>query len=548
MQMRIEAIALIILILSGYAWSIFGGSGDGVIGRFWFPGAFQNRRIAIGAIGVLAFLGSAAPAIYYGFPQPMAQDEFSYLLAADTFAHGRLTNPANPMWKHFESFHILQQPTYASKYPPGQGIALAIGQVFFGHPIVGVWLSTAAACSAIFWMLCGWCPVEWAWTGSLVAVVRLALSYWAQSYWGGSVAALGGALVFGALPRIRKKQKAADSAWLAVGLVILANSRPFEGLVVTFPVMAGLAVWLVKSGKSGLPKLSRRVFAPMAPILVFAAVWMGYYNYRVTGHPLLMPYFVYQKTYDLAPIFLWQSLTPHHSYDRKIMQDFYTGVALRLYQVQHHLLALTVIASVKMAQLWSFFVGALFTMFFVEFRLMLRRRNVRFALGTCALLSLALLSETWMFPHYAAPAAGLAFLLVVEALRQAQLTRWRGKRVGRLLVRAVLPLLLLSSVLSFPMDSSKLRARWAIDRHKIACSLGQQAGKHLVIVRYGPGHCVDDEWVYNRADINSAKVVWAADLGARSNRELIDSFTGRRVWLLEPDRLPRRPVVYPLKR
>jgi hypothetical protein len=66
-----------------------------------------------------------------------------------------------------------------------------------------------------------------------------------------------------------------------------------------------------------------------------------------------------------------------------------------------------------------------------------------------------------------------------------------------------------------------------------------------VIVRYKPEHNPFDEWVYNQADIDNSKVVWARDMGDQNN-ELIRYFSKRRVWLLEADENPVKLSFYPM--
>ena len=99
-------------------------------------GSPQNFELV--GLGVLVLVVRAALLPVWPIPTPSIYDEFSYLLQADTFAHGRLANPAHPLWQFFESTYILQQPTYASRVPPAQGLAMAVGQVIFGHPWFGV--------------------------------------------------------------------------------------------------------------------------------------------------------------------------------------------------------------------------------------------------------------------------------------------------------------------------------------------------------------------------------------------------------------------------
>ena len=300
-----DYLAVGLALAASFALARYGGSTW--IVSLWLTVGRVARRPLLVLIGVALLAGGVAIALSaLRLPVPLIQDEFSYLLAADTFVQGRFTNPTHPLWHHFETYQVIHEPTYMSKYPPAQGVFLAVGQWLTGSPLAGAWLATALAVGAVCWMLQGWLPRRWALLGSLLLTMNVTLQItWGQTYWGGQVAAMGGALVYGALPRIFAGTGPTSALMLGLGVVLLANSRPYEGLIVCAPAALALLIWFVRRGRHGKRSAFTRVVIPTCAVLVLAAVVMGGYNHRVTGNALRMPYMVYEETYMITPLFVW---------------------------------------------------------------------------------------------------------------------------------------------------------------------------------------------------------------------------------------------------
>jgi hypothetical protein len=75
------------------------------------------------------------------------------------------------------------------------------------------------------------------------------------------------------------------------------------------------------------------------------------------------------------------------------------------------------------------------------------------------------------------------------------------------------------------------------EREAIENQLLSNPGGQLVFVRYAPSHRFA-EWIHNAADIDSSRIVWANDLGAEENAELLRYYANRKAWLLGPDARP----------
>jgi hypothetical protein len=533
-------ISAVLTIVLGTAAFLLPRAGERFFSRFERALArFAERRALAVMVLFLSVIGVRLAILpVLPVPVPGIHDEFSYLLMADTFAHGRLANPPHPMWVSFETFHVNWYPKYASKYPPAQGVALALGQIL-GHPWIGVLLGDAAMCAAILWMLQGWMPARWALLGGVLAALKLGVaSYWMNSYWGGATAAIGGALVLGALPRIAKRGRIWEAVVMGIGAALLANSRPYEGFLLCVPAGVWFVWWLGGKTRSKVNVRSRlgRVLLPLGAVLLLTAACMGYYNRELTGDPLLFPHVLNTRVYGSRAPFLWDHKGPERSYKNQQFADFYNGWERENYDNTRAGVAR--VSKEKLVRYGAtfFWFGELLMLPAIPF--LFRDRKMWLLIATVLLVAAGTFVVIWSNGHYAAPVTCAIFGLVAQAIRHLRVMRMGARGVGLALSRAIVVLLAVETgvFVAFRMCSP---LSWTCQgdpsRAAIAEKLGRTSGQHLILVRYDADHNIHDEWVYNGAEINGAKVVWARELDKDQNKKLLEYFKDRKAWLVTPD-------------
>jgi len=476
-------------------------------------------------------------------PIPGIHDEFSYLLMGDTFAHGRLTNPPHPMWISFETMNVNWIPTYCSMYPPAQGLVLAIGQLL-GHPWIGVLLSNAMMCAAVVWMLQAWIPARWAFLAGILTAIQFCISsYWVNGYWGGAVSATGGAFVLGAVGRIRRGARWRHALLMGLGIALLANSRPFEGLVACIPTATYLLWWILGKikTKDDLRIRVAQVLIPLLAAMVLLVSFMAYYNWRLTGNALMMPHVLNTQTYESARYFLWQGLKPTLHYRNAQFEGFYNGWSRNYYNKSWgEALRLTKDKAIMLA---TYFFGRPEWLLLPFLPFALRDRKMRFLVITLLIGGVGVFLTIWGHPHYAAPLVCVVYGLLVQAMRHLNTIEVQGRRLGTLALRVIVVVLftvVLDRALAQKRDVDDRRTPQIKERAELIAELNSTPGKHLVMVRYHKNHDYHMEWVYNGAEIDSAKILWARELDAAQNERLLEYFKDRQVWLFQPDEMDKR--------
>lgn len=471
------------------------------------------------ALLVLGLLTAAWATWHHGeVAEPLTAIEAANRFAAESLARGRLgVEPPGPA-AFFETRELLADPRLVSRRPIAPAAWLATGFAF-GAPLLGAWLGVGAVAAAVAWTVRGFTAARWAWVAGLGTLTLISFHHpWAQTFAGGTVPAIGGALWLGALVRRARRSTAlGTAASAAAGLALLVLSQPVEGLL--FAAATGIAL-----GTHGptRPSIARAAAAGLAVALTLQAS----INHRITGSWTTTPHAAYEAAYSSAPRYVWQTLRIPPPIEHRHLERYDEFVAIPATRWP-----------VPVARVWvdrlgdwlGGFPGPLAAVLAALAVVASRSRWTRLAAAGVAAAGATLFVKYPWQPVEAAPATAALALLAVTGLRwlvlrfDAAAPRRRLVWVLALLHLALLPLGREAS----PPTALVEAARWQRD---LVRELSRRGGPHLVFVAYTDEADPRVELVYNRLPFDVQPILWARDRGG-ANAELVALHPDRRAWV-----------------
>ena len=488
-------------------------------------------------------------------PSPDNYREFGHLLVSDTLGHFRLANPPHPFPQFFETFGVLQTPSYSSIDALGQGMALAMGQAC-GHPWAGVLLSVGAFCALCYWMLRAWTSPGWALVGGLFAVFEFGpLNEWTNGYAGGAVPAAAACLVFGSLPRLQANGRRRDALFVGVGISMCFLTRPYESIFLAAGVLLFL-LWVLGQ-PDGRAKIASAVPVMLLTIIP-ALVLILFHDKAATGSWTTSPAALSRYEYGApAPLTFRPDPLPHRELTREQQTFRRLQVSLRGATSEGAAGHFSESPASYFSRLeyrvrwYRFFFLAPMYVAIPVFLVTIRTFRDLWLILTLAMFALGVNFEADFEIASLAVLAPLLVLSSIEGLQRLSRLQIGGRTVGREAARLIALLcgvhfLFWYGVHLFETHGTAAAmvryetwdsinhdspARRVVIRRQIA----RIPGRQIVFVHYSPAHNFQDEWVFNGADIGTARTIWARDLGGPENRKLLDYYPDRSAWMLDPD-------------
>jgi len=450
----------------------------------------------------------------------------SNLLQARLLLSGRLAGPPLEHPEFFAVPHVLVEPVYCSKYPPGYAAVMALGLVagrvelvppiLVGLAVAAAWLLGRRIVGRLPALLAALalatCPmVANLGLGHLSSTLALLLGVLAAGWWGGRdepswgrAVRVGGVLGFCLLVRTF------DAVILGVFLGSLLLFRGMRRRRVVWRPLLGLALGVVPG-----------LFCLLA------------YHHATMGHALRSPYVCYEQTYNYRGQFLFESVEPPPNLEdlpinlRRVAEEEMAPVH------REHTVARLPLTALSRLERLTHRLGAAWLLLPLAF---LAPRRSRWLVGCVLVFFAGYLLYAFGNPRYMAavlPAAGWAMAAGVGRARRYLL---EGLLVVLLIVSGVAQVDLLQRK---KVDVATWRFREAVKK--------LPEGRRLVFLRYAPLHSVHREWAYNEADLDEAETVFAHDRGDQENAKLCEAYPERAAYLYG-EGTPRARTYVPRRR